>query len=331
MKTNECPFKYKEKLTKEIADADTIQAIAKYIGVNSKIRVTVGSGAYEGKVNPNLIVQIVNDNSEVAEKDALDLSNAMSYVFKQDATPFFRADPKLLDTDQLGFILKFDTVKLTQTQQKKMLAIFKDKFGKDAGFTRLRGNELVMINYRGEDGTPFLATDEEFLQGLEDVTEALNEISTIESKEFFGAKSSEYNHYDWKEEPSGTSRVAGIQTSRPEQPDIQRGLDNFRESFVNSVRETIRESGKEPKFSFRAEEVTDKKFSLALGKIDPTTFLVSEKNPNNTGNLAFMPGSAPLAKYPIRLPVGTHDDITDKGYGANHILRRMQTDVARRP
>ena len=328
----ELNFKYKEKLTKEIADADTIQAIAKYIGVASKIRVTVGSGAYEGKVNPNLIVQIVNDNSEVAEKDALDLSNAMSYVFKQDATPFFRADPKLIDTDQLGFILKFDTVKLTPTQQKKMLAIFKDKFGEYAGFTRLRGNELVMINYRGKDGTPFLATDEEFLQGLEDVTEALNEISTIESKEFFGAKSSEYNRYDWKEDPSGTSLVAGIQTSRPKQPDIQRGLDDFRESFVGSVRQTIRESGKEPKFSFRAEEVAPEgRYSLALGNVDPTTFLVSEKNPNNTGNLAFMPGAAPFAKYPIRLPVGTHDDISDQGYGANHILRRMQTDVKRRP
>jgi hypothetical protein len=326
----ELNFKYKEKLTKEIANADTIQAIAKYIGVTSKIRVTVGSGAYEGKVNPNLIVQIVNDNSEVAEKDALDMANAMSYVFKQDATPFFRADPKLIDTDQLGFILKFDTVKLTPTQQKKMLAIFKDKFGEDAGFTRLRGNELVMINYRSKDGTPSIA-DEEFVQGLEDVTEALNEISTIESKEFFGSKS-EYNYHDWEKEPSGTSLVARIQTSRPEQPDIQRGLDDFRESFVGSVRETIRESGKEPKFSFRAEEVApESKYSLALGNVDPTTFLVSEKNPNNTGNLAFMPGAAPFAKYPIRLPVGTHDDISDKGYGANHILRRMQTDVKRRP
>ena len=332
----ELNFKYKEKLTKEIANADTIQAIAKYIGVTSKIRVTVGSGAYEGKVNPNLIVQIVNDNSEVAEKDALDLSNAMSYVFKQDATPFFRADPKLIETDQLGFILKFDTVKLTPTQQKKMLAIFKDKFGKNAGFTRLRGNELVMINYRSEDGTPSIA-DEEFLQNLTDVTEALNEISTIESKEFFGSKSG-YNYHDWEKEPSGTSLVARIQTSRSEQPDIQRGLDDFRESFVGSVRETIRESGKEPKFSFRAEEVApESKYSLALGNIDPTTFLVSEKNPNNTGNLAFMPGAAPFAKYPIRLPVGTHDDTIDQvgkklqNYGANHILRRMQTDVKRRP
>jgi hypothetical protein len=327
----ELNFNYKEKLTKEIANANTVQAIAKYIGVQSKIRVTVGSGAYAKKVNPNLIVQIINDDADVAEKDALDMANAMSYVFKQDATPFFRADPKLIDTDQIGFKLKFDTAMLTPAQQKKILAIFQKKFGNDAGFTRIRSNELVIINYRGENGKPFLVPDEEFMQGLADIRDAISEVSPIESQEMFGAKS-EYPYHDWKEEPSGVGIVAGIQNRRPEQSDIQRGLDDFRESFVGSVRETIRQSGKEPKFSLRAEEVApESKYSLALGNIDPTTFLVSEKNPNNTGNLAFMPGSAPFAKYPIRLPVGTHDDISDQGYGANHILRRMQTDVKRRP
>jgi len=327
----ELNFNYKEKLTKEIANANTVQAIAKYIGVQSKIRVTVGSGAYAKKVNPNLIVQIINDDADVAEKDALDMANAMSYVFKQDATPFFRADPKLIDTDQIGFKLKFDTAMLTPAQQKKILAIFQKKFGNDAGFTRIRSNELVIINYRGENGKPFLVPDEEFMQGLADIRDAISEVSPIESQEMFGAKS-EYPYHDWKEEPSGVGIVAGIQNRRPEQSDIQRGLDDFRESFVGSVRETIRQSGKEPKFSLRAEELApESKYSLALGNIDPTTFLVSEKNPNNTGNLAFMPGSAPFAKYPIRLPVGTHDDISDQGYGANHILRRMQTDVKRRP
>ena len=325
----ELAFNYKEKLTKEIANSDAVQRIAKFLGVDSKIRITVGSGAYANKVNPNLIVQIINNDAQAAEKDALDIANAMSYVFKQDATPFYRADPKLLDTEQIGFKIKFDTANLTPAQQKKILGIFQDKFGADAGFTKVRNNELVIINYRGEDGKPFLVPDEEFMQGLADIRDAIGKVSPIESQEMFGAKS-EYPYHDWQEEPSGVGIVSGIQDRRPQRPDIQRGLDDIRESFVGSVRETIRKSGKEPKFSLRAEGV-DQRFSLALGNIEPTTFLVSEKNPNNTGNLAFMPGSAPFAKYPIRLPVGTHDDISDQGYGANHILRRMQTDVKRRP
>lgn len=321
-------FAYKEKLTKEIANSDAVQRIVKFLGVDSKIRITVGSGAYANKVNPNLIVQIINDDIQTAEKDALDIANAMSYVFKQDATPFYRADPKLLDTEQIGFKIKFDTANLTPAQQKKILSIFQSKFGEDAGFTKVRNNELVIINYRGEDGKPFLVPDEEFMQGLADISDEISKVSPIESQEMFGAKS-EYPYHDWQKEPSGVGIVSGIQDRRPERPDLQRGLDDIRESFVGSVRETIKKSGKEPKFSLRAEG--DQRFSLALGNIEPTTFLVSEKNPNNTGNLAFMPGSAPFAKYPIRLPVGTHDDINDQGYGANHILRRMQTDVKRRP
>lgn len=252
----ELKFAEKERLTKDIANEGTVQSIADFLGVTSKIRVTVGSGAYEGKVNPNLIVQIVNDDAAVAEKDAIDMANAMSYVFKQDATPLFRADPKLLETDQLGFKLKFDTVTITPAQQKKMLAIFKDKFGKDAGFTRLRGNELVMINYRNEDGNPRMVSDTEFVDGLTDVTEALNEISTIESQEFFGAKS-EYNEHDWKDEPSGIRIIERIQAGRPERPNIQGGLDDLRESFTDSVRSAVKKSGKEPLFSFRRFEPTE--------------------------------------------------------------------------
>ena len=252
----ELAFADKERLTKDIANEGTVQLIADFLGVTSKIRVTVGSGAYADKVNPNLIVQIVNDDATVAEKDAKDLADAMSYVFKQDATPLFRADEKLLETDQLGFRLKFDTKTITPTQQKKMLAIFQNKFGEDAGFTRLRGNELVMINYRDEDGNPFLTSDKKFVDGLTEVTEALNEISTIESQEFFGAKS-EYNYHDWKDEPSGIRIIERIQAGRSERPNIQGGLDDLRESFTDSVRTAVKKSGREPRFSFRRFEPTE--------------------------------------------------------------------------
>ena len=86
------------------------------------------------------------------------------------------------------------------------------------------------------------------------------------------------------------------------------------------------------KSAFNKEPVSSgQKFSLALGKLEPTTFLVSDKNPNNTGDLAYMPDAAPFPQKPIRLPVGTHDEDTQKGYGANHILRRAKTEISHRP
>ena len=252
----EIPFAFKEKITKQIANSDTIQNIANTLGINSKIRITVSSGAYADKVNPNLIVQMINDDPNVAQKDAVDMANAMSYVFKQDATPLFRADPALLGSDQLGIKFKFDTPNLTPTKQKKILTIIQNKFGEDAGFTKMRGNELVIINYRGKDGNPSLATDEDFINGLGDIAEDISQISKIESQEQFGAQS-EYPYHDWKNEPSGISLIKGLQSRRPERSDIQRRLDSLGESFISDIRNTVRESGATPRFSLTAPDTAE--------------------------------------------------------------------------
>ena len=246
-------FKNKEKLTKKIAKSDMIQNIANNLGITSKVRITVGSGAYAGKVNPNLIVQVVNDDPVVAQQDSLDLANAMSYVFKQDSTPFFRADPALLEQDQLGYGFKFASP-LTPAQQKNILSFLTNKFGENVGFTKVRANEIVIINYRGADGTPFLASDTDFIIGLDEVRNDINSISPIESQEVFGAQS-EYPYHEWETEPTGISIIQGIQDRRPQLPNIQRGLDNLRESFVADVRQSIRETGQEPKFSLRSDEL----------------------------------------------------------------------------
>ncbi len=105
-------------------------------------------------------------------------------LFKQDATPVFRADPALIQSDQLGYRFKFDTKTLTPSQQKKILAILTDKLANEetkhlVGFTRIRGNEIVIINFRGEDGQPFLATDEAFQDGLAEARDEINKIAKI--------------------------------------------------------------------------------------------------------------------------------------------------------
>jgi len=75
----------------------------------------------------------------------------------------------------------------------------------------------------------------------------------------------------------------------------------------------------------------NKRFSLALGSVEPSTFLVSDANPNNTGDLAFIPPNSKVPSKPIRLAVGTHSGLNDKGFGANHIIDRIRKDASRRP
>jgi len=78
-------------------------------------------------------------------------------------------------------------------------------------------------------------------------------------------------------------------------------------------------------------ESKDIRFSLALNKLEPDTFLTSDKNPNALGNLGFMPTNSPFPKRPIRLQVGTRGNEKGKAYGAKHILERALTDVKHRP
>jgi hypothetical protein len=252
----EMAFKFKEKITKQIAKSDAISKLTDVLGITSKVKVTVGSGAYASKVNPNLIVKVINDNPEEAQRDALDLANAMSYVFKQDATPLYRADPKLLGSNQLGHKIKFDTANITPTQQKKMLAILQQRFGADAGFTKINNTELVTINYRGEDGNPFLTTDEDFMKGLAEIKDALSKVSPIESQEMFGAQS-EYPYHDWKDEPSGAGIITRLQDSRRDRPDLRQQLDSLGESFISDLRDTVRESGATPRFSLTAPDTPE--------------------------------------------------------------------------
>jgi hypothetical protein len=254
----EMNFKNKEDLTKEVIKQNLVQKIAEDLGITSKIRVTMGSGAYSSKINPNLIVQLVNDDPTVAQQESLELANAMSYVFKQDATPVFRADPALIQSDQLGYRFKFDTKTLTPSQQKKILAILTDKLANEetkhlVGFTRTRGNEIVIINFRGKDGQPFLTTDEAFQDGLAEVRDDINKIAKITAQEMFGAQS-EYPYHDWSQDTGGAGLIEGLYAGRPQRPDLQKRLDGIRDFFVGQARQSVERSGVTPRFALRPDE-----------------------------------------------------------------------------
>jgi hypothetical protein len=75
----------------------------------------------------------------------------------------------------------------------------------------------------------------------------------------------------------------------------------------------------------------NRRFSIALGSIEPSTFLVSDAHPNNFGDLAFIPKNSRVMSRPIRLAVGTHSGLNDKGFGANHIIERVRKDASRNP
>ena len=246
----ELDFNNKTKITKQVVDSGKIQKIVNSLNLTSKIQVSIGAGGYESKVNLNLIVKVINPDPDISHVEALKLAKAMSYVFKQDATPMFRADPNFIKNGQLGYKFTFNTNELTPTQQKKILNLLQQKFSKDAGFTKINKNELVLINYRGEDGKPYLTSDNNFHNGLVEIANEINKISKIESQEVFGAQS-EYPYHDWTDEPTGISLINGIQNSKQERFNLQGRLDNISESFKSDLRKSIEATGRTARFSLK--------------------------------------------------------------------------------
>jgi hypothetical protein len=110
------------------------------------------------------------------------------------------------------------------------------------------------------------------------------------------------------------------------------GFDGFYVSEGGNKNLAVYDSNQIKSFTNQAPtESKDIRFSIALNKLEPDTFLTSDKNPNALGNLGFMPVNSPFPKRPIRLQIGTRGDERGKAYGAKHILERALTDVAHRP
>ena len=248
----EVPMMVKQKLTDDILRGGFVQQMAGMLNIRSEVKVAPGTGGYEGSITPNLIVQVFHPNPEVSAEDAAKISAAMTYVFKQDAVPYFRADPRLVESKQLGYRITFDTDRLTEEQEQTLFRALRSIMGEGAGYTKMAGNQMVLINFRGEDGNPFLMDDSAFARAVQEFKETAGDIVNIGSIDQFGVES-EYPYHDWKDDAAGAGIIAGLQGRTGGRPNIQNGLDNLRKSFVDSARESVRSAGLEPRFSLSAE------------------------------------------------------------------------------
>ena len=104
---------------------------------------------------------------------------------------------------------------------------------------------------------------------------------------------------------------------------MEGGLKNLAVYDPNQIKSAIGNIG-----TF-ARDNNDIRYALSLNGMKPDSALVPNEGGNPDGNLGVTPER--LGGKPIRMLIGTHDDITNKGYGANHILNRVLNDPNRIP
>jgi hypothetical protein len=205
------------------------------------------SGAYENMIAPNVITKLVlqKDDGEYLTSVADNYAAIVGYVTKQDAVPWYRADPKATGKDaSKGYRVRFKT-ELTPELEDKLFKHLNEKIP-GVGFTNV-GNALDFINFRDvTTGKPYMMSDKEYFKKLDDALRTFAPDVELFTEEF-RAKSGWISN-DWKENPNGegyTSRLgeAGL-------GDLQRVIDGWSEAYNR----TADNFGKEFKWSLRSDE-----------------------------------------------------------------------------
>jgi hypothetical protein len=288
-------------------------------------------GAYENKIAPNVVTRVVlgkDDKSHLTEV-ANQTAAIIGYVAKQDAVPWYRADPTASGKMASKGYKVTPNTEITQDFEDKLFKHL-DEAMPGVGFTRI-DNSFDFINFRNEDGKPTFMPDKNYLADLQEALQTFSSDVTFGIEPF--KAESNYIFNDWKENPNGEGYLKEF--SARQLTDIQPTIDGWSKAYQALADEFGKEYGWSKGTTAQGEvgklSLRDTKYAVALNGIAPETFLVPNEHLNDSGNLAQIPFNASIPKNPIRLPVGTHSNVDDTGYGANHILDRMLKDPSRKP
>jgi hypothetical protein len=156
-----------------------------------------GLGTWEGSINPNFVTSIldVKTMTETTRKLANDYANALGYILKQDAVPWFRPDPNLRDPDApYGIWLKKPGTNKPITEReangvKKIL----DKTASGTDFSHIDG-ELYMVNFGG---------DKDFVKKVIRAKRLYEKASGVKLEAKGFRTEGNYLSNNWKEHPNG--------------------------------------------------------------------------------------------------------------------------------
>jgi len=88
---------------------------------------------------------------------------------------------------------------ITPEQEAALSVALDAKFGNGGGFTRLNNRQVAVVNFRDDDTKIPEMEDEDFIEGLRDITD---DITGIESQKGFWAEG-RYGYHDWTKDKEG--------------------------------------------------------------------------------------------------------------------------------
>ena len=114
---------------------------------------------------------------------------------------------------------------LTAASEEQLLANLQKHLGPDAGWSRVGPGEYAIINFRGDNGIPFMA-DADFHAKIAAYLAEAGEKIDAERSGAFGSEG-EYNGHDWTKDPAGV----GLTDAFAGRPDLQAWLRDRAAAF----------------------------------------------------------------------------------------------------
>lgn len=212
-----------------------------------------GVGAYEGALTPNVITNLSpQEGAEPLSREfARAYARGIQYLAEQNAVPWFRSISLTNEggTMARGVNLQFAET-ITPDTERALFDALRERLGDDVGFTRIDGNNVVVINFRGDDNVPFLESDDEVFAGaVADAGDTLGADATG-----FWADGEYGEVADWSQGEAEGERLLA-EGPLAGQPAVQEWLRGRRED-ARQLREQLEQGSELEVTTSRAEVVT---------------------------------------------------------------------------
>lgn len=162
-------------------------------------------GAYEDKIVPNVVTRVVLSQDDIKANlagftnMADQVSAIIGYVTKQDAVAWYRPDPTAKGKSASKGFKVTPNQELTVDLENKIFEHLNTAMP-GIGFTRVN-NSLDFINFRGDDGKPFLMPDKDYDKKLVNALKTFSSDVNFNVDEFRAVSGYIYN--DWEKDANG--------------------------------------------------------------------------------------------------------------------------------
>ena len=210
-------------------------------------------GAYENLIAPNVITKLVlqKDDGEYLTSVADKYAAIIGYVTKQDAVPWYRADPMANSKDaSKGYRVTATNVEATPEFEERLFKHL-NKEMPGIGFTRV-DDSFDFINFRDgskflEDGEtpnpnygkPFAMSDNQYINKLQNALKSFDDDVNFDVTDF-RAKSGWISN-DWTENKNGESYLKGFSPS--ELTNLRRDIEGWSKAYDRITDEYGKEYG----------------------------------------------------------------------------------------